>query len=346
MDDLFVEPALLSFFCRQLNVARKRSGAPESGNSLITADLIGVEAGRIFEDYLRRGASAPDAVPQEQPQVISSAEVQTPQEEKVAEPATAETALAVTETQVVEEAAAGAELPTPQQSEILEEELPETPALVPSAELLHSEAETNAAEATELPTPAQTHLPDEIRSPVEEQLTEPALENSPMEPPPASAVGDIVEALSQSTEKADDIAPLTHPQTPIMEERPEPSPEPLLAATLLSVSAEPALAQRAPVFAPTTQPQSTDFEKQRGPEELPARAPEPLPEKRSPAQVGGILTRRLRFLAYGVCLLLALFLITLFAMYLKEVQKQQTEVELEEVHLEPRGHQKDVQIGE
>ena len=51
LDDLRVEPALLSLFCQQLNEARKCPRETEPPTNLITAKLLETQTGRIFEDF-------------------------------------------------------------------------------------------------------------------------------------------------------------------------------------------------------------------------------------------------------------------------------------------------------
>jgi hypothetical protein len=66
LDKLRVEPALLSFFCQQLNETRKRLRLEEPGAGLITAKLIDDSAGRILEDFHRlrdKGSKATEPTP-------------------------------------------------------------------------------------------------------------------------------------------------------------------------------------------------------------------------------------------------------------------------------------------
>jgi hypothetical protein len=53
LENLPVEAALLSFFCRQLNQARNRARESAPAAGLITAKLVEAEAGRIFEDFFQ-----------------------------------------------------------------------------------------------------------------------------------------------------------------------------------------------------------------------------------------------------------------------------------------------------
>jgi len=84
--------------------------------------------------------------------------------------------------------------------------------------------------------------------------------------------------------------------------------------------------------ASATPPQTTDLKERREPpeEKLPEPAPE-LPQKEtSLPKAGAYLTKRLKFLAYCLGLLLTIILGVMVVMFLQEIQKQQTEVELEE----------------
>jgi len=84
LDNLRIEPALLSFFCRQLNEARKRSREVEAGASLITAKLVDAAAERIFEDFFQGSDRARNAPPASQPQTTEQKQRQKPEEEKLA----------------------------------------------------------------------------------------------------------------------------------------------------------------------------------------------------------------------------------------------------------------------
>jgi hypothetical protein len=78
--------------------------------------------------------------------------------------------------------------------------------------------------------------------------------------------------------------------------------------------------------------QTTDLKQHQEPEEKKFPPPALEPPLREPlsAQTGGHLTGRLKFLAYGLGLLLTATLAVLVVMYIEEIQKQQTEVELQE----------------
>jgi hypothetical protein len=67
LESLRVEPPLLSFFCQQLNEARKRSREGDAGASLITAELVKAEAERILADFRERSEKAETAPPATEP---------------------------------------------------------------------------------------------------------------------------------------------------------------------------------------------------------------------------------------------------------------------------------------
>ena len=69
LESLCVEPALLSIFCQRLDEARKRSDEAESGTSLITATLFHAEAGRIISDFFRPKDTALGALPAAEQQI-------------------------------------------------------------------------------------------------------------------------------------------------------------------------------------------------------------------------------------------------------------------------------------
>jgi len=261
LENLTVAPALLSFFCQQLNEARFRSRESEPGASLITAKLVEAEGERIFEEFFQGSGKPRNTLPAAQSQTTGLEEHQGPEEEK---------------------------------------------------------------------------------------LPEPALELLQQEPLPAQADGHVVEALLPSNDKVPDAVLLTQPQTTELEEYqgpevgklPEPAPELRQQAPLLTQSGGhvpeeflPSSDKVPDIALPTaTQPQTTDQKERKGPDagKLAEPAREFPPKKLLLAQAVRRVVKRLKFLAYGLGLLSAIILAILVVLYLKEVQKQQTEIELEE----------------
>jgi hypothetical protein len=220
LDGLRIEPALLSFFCQQLNEARKRSAQSETGANFITTKLVEAESERILEDFFRIRAIARIAAPVTKPQAAHQKEHQTQ-----------------------EEAAPLASRPAP-------------------------------FEEKSLPEPKEV---EEMKTPVLAAVAEdPSKESLPVQPPPPVPV--VME--QQDTAEAEPPAPAPQQDT----------------------------AEAAP----------------------PAPAPRFSPKEPMPVHSEGHLARRLRILAYGVGLLLTSFLAVLVVLYLQEIQKQQTQVELEE----------------
>jgi hypothetical protein len=186
LEDLSVEPALLSFFCQQLNEARKRAGESGPGTSLITATLVEAEAGRIFEDFLESGGKPRNTPPATEPQTTTDLqeEPQRPEEEKLLVP----------------------ELELPQ-----EEPVPaQAGGQVVEEALQSSEMAQGAAPATQ---PQIPDLKEEPEAPEEEKLLVPALELRQEEPVLAQAVGNVVEGVFPSSATAQGAAPATQPQT-------------------------------------------------------------------------------------------------------------------------------------
>jgi hypothetical protein len=253
LDNLRVDPALLSFFCQQLNEARKRSHQEKPEASLITAELVNAEAGRIFEDFLQPGDKTPNALPATEPPTTVQA----------------------------------TEPPTTVQAT-------EPPTTVQATE------PPTTVQATEPPTTVQTTEP-----PTTVQATEPPTTVQATEPP------TLVQA----------------PEPPTTVQAPEPP-------TTVQAT-EPATAVQAkepPTTIQATEPPTTVQKKPREPEvkKLPGQKSEhpvkaPLPAE-APAQAG----RRLKNVAFGLVILLIIIFSVMIVTYFEDLQREQTEVELEE----------------
>jgi hypothetical protein len=259
LENLSVEPALLSFFCRQLNVARNRSRKSKSKPSLITAKLMEAEAGRILEDFFHRGDKARDVAPAPQPQATDLNELQEPAVEKLTEPKL--------------------ELPLKEPS----------PTLGVSQVLAESPQSIDKVPDVAPTTPPHTTDSKEDRGLEVAKLAEAAPELPPKEPLKGQPGGPVLADLAQSSGKAPEAALAPPPQTTIPK-----------------------------------QPQRLEVEKFPGP------APEPSSKEPLPARAGSYVVRRLKFLAYGLGLLLTIVLAVLAVLYIKEMRTQQTEVELED----------------
>jgi hypothetical protein len=259
LDELRVEPALLSFFCRQLNEARNRTSASAIGAGLMTAKLVESESERIFDDFFQRSGktqNAPEAIVPQIPQLEG---------------------LAKTE----------------------QDELPAPAPVAPPPEPLVAEAMNRAVEesaesarlAQEAPMPMQIQTAALTEQPAMEELALPASEPEfpPAEPLSASVVGHAVNEFAQDSNGAQDGAPLAQPQSAELKGRPAPVEKEIPA----------------PKF------------------DLPAA-------DASPAKTAGHPARRLKVLAYAVVLMMTVILTILVVMYVQELQKQQTEAELEE----------------
>jgi hypothetical protein len=84
LDNMRIQPALLSFFCQQLNEARKRSRQGEPDAGLITAELVDAEAEPILEDFFQRTGQARRA--QRPPQTVVLQKDPKPEEKKPSSP--------------------------------------------------------------------------------------------------------------------------------------------------------------------------------------------------------------------------------------------------------------------
>jgi hypothetical protein len=185
LEDLRVEPAMLSFFCQQLNEARKRPRETEPGTSLITATLVEAEAGRIFEDYFQSIVIPRNTLPATEPQTTElKEELRRPEEEKLPVPA----------------------LELPQKEPVL----PQPLSQVVEDVLQSSEPAQAAVPATE---PQSPDLKEEHQAPEEEKLLVPALEFPQMKPVLAQAVEQVDQDGSKSGATAQGAAPATQSQT-------------------------------------------------------------------------------------------------------------------------------------
>jgi hypothetical protein len=256
LENFWVEPGLLNFFCQQLNEARKRSRKSETEAAFITAGLLEAESERIIEDFFRRKGVTRTAHPPPAQEIAEVKESQAP-------PEPAAPVLARTSTEPPEMAAS---------------------VLAPDA-------------SAPLKTAASV-LPSEASEPLEMVAAAPPT-SEPTKPPelPKAELSPPVEA-------------------------PVPAPPPNLP------KAEPPTPVEPTVPLP---PQLIVFE-YRTPEEVrPSalvpvnRLGQPLPSHRH-----NRLLRRFRFLAYCVVVLMTVMFGVLFVLYLQEVQKQQTEAELQE----------------
>jgi hypothetical protein len=316
LENLVVEPALLSFFCQQLNEARTRSGGPKPGTGLITAELVESEAGRIFAGSLQGNGEAR--------QVASDMQTET---------------AGLREEQGLE-AKAHAEQTT--------ELRPREPSLAGTAghNLEDIVQSTDKAPGAVMPTQTQATDTKEDAGPEVQEVPSQMVEVPTRAPLPALANSHILEEFPQRSDAARDSAPVTELQVaaPKPDQLPDihqqfqethelPPKEPLLAQ--IETPAVETNAQNdgtAQVLSPAPQRQSAEL----GAHHVaavggfPKPALEPVQITPLPAQAGGRRIGRLKLVAYSLGLLLTVILAALGALYLQELQEQQTEVELQE----------------
>jgi hypothetical protein len=274
LDSLRIEPMLLSFFCWQLNEARKRSREPEPGASLITARLVQAEAERIFADFFQR------------------------------EPKAAEAPLA-TESQSSDQQAP----PPPEENELPVQES-EPPVALPVTE-------------PQIPDHQAPEPPQEQKFP--EQYSEPSL--PPLITPPPNTDQEAPQA--QEEEKLPDresqppvvTVAVTAPQT-ADEQVPPPSDE----------QKPPEQKSEPPVVVPVTEPETTAPQVPEPPKkkELPRQVSEPPLRPPVPAPGGERAVKRLRYLVSTLSVLLIILLAVMVVTQFEELQRKQTEAELEE----------------
>jgi hypothetical protein len=295
LETVRVEPALLSFFCQQLNEARKRPGATEPGASLITANLVDAAAGRMFEDFSPVGDKAPPAAPATPEQATDRNEGPAPDAEILPEPTSESRAEAPLAAQVLEQ---------------------------PSAEAPVAALETQVATTGQIarPEPEVEKLP----APTSEQPEQPPAVVQVLEPQFEQAP---ILALSTQAPSMGQV----ERREPEEERLPQATSGHLEEATLpVQVSPRPLAEAPRPVLA--TQTQSVGQRVGQEPEQ--AALPGPTTPRSEalavPAQTGDYAVRRLKYLAIGLGMLSAILLAVMVVTYIDEVQQKQTEVQLSE----------------
>jgi hypothetical protein len=286
LDDLPAEPALLSFFCQQLNEARsRRSSTAEAGAGLISARLLEAEAGRIFARYFHR--EEPVIEESERSEALPASEPERAIQEDSREP----------EASAIQEGASErAELPA----------LAEPPA-TPAERVIERVVAAVQDQATERPETLG--------------VSEPALANESRAPEAAVA--------PELPAKPVEVFAVVEPPAPVVEPVTEPE------APVVSVPAQVTL-EAAPVAVPEIpEPkvlalpiQATEAEPPR-PDDIHPGPPEPVhPAK--PPEDGERKIRRLRFLMGVWGVLLVIILTILVVTRIEDLQREQTQAELEE----------------
>ena len=282
-----VEPGLLSFFCQQLNEARKRSRKSETEAGFITAELLEAESERIIEDYFRRKGAARPGPP---PPARETVKV------KVS-PAAQETAAAVIPPK-------SPEPPKAEPPPMLEEPAPTPPPEPPIAE---------------------------SPPPVEEPAPPPRPESPKAEPPPV--MEEPAPTPLPEPPKAEPPPPVETPAPPPPPEPPKAESPPPVEEPAPTPPPEPPKAESPPPVeepAPTTEPVLV-LEYQM-PKEAKTSVPVPVTRmgQLQPTHRQSRLLRRFRLLAYCVVVLMTVMFAVLFVLFLQELQRQQTEAELQE----------------
>jgi hypothetical protein len=194
LENLCVDPALLSFFCQQLNEARKRSCEGKPGASQITAELVHAEASRIFSDFFHPGEKDRTALPATEPQITDQAR----------EP---QTAVQATEPQSI--------VPTTEPEATVQATEPQTivQATEPQTVVQATEPQT-VVQATEPQTVVQATEPQTIVQATEPEAIVQATE------PEAIVQATEPEATDQTAEPQTTVEPM-EPQTAVQATEPQ-----------------------------------------------------------------------------------------------------------------------------
>ncbi|HEY3855993.1 MAG TPA: hypothetical protein VGO67_16515 [Verrucomicrobiae bacterium] len=352
LERLRVEPALLSFFCQQLNEARKRSG-----EAVITAKLIETEAARIFARFFHREEPIEIPLPVESPKVEQKAPVEP---EVIVVPAKAPEKI---------EALIPPEVPTPIASKAPEPEVVKfEPAVAKTVEVLPVELpekveQQKAAEpVVDVPAPVlervETPLIQEPQSVPQVALPEQKVEQIPVIASEVSEIPQEIKAkIAEPKPQAAQVtvaAPIEALETaqvpvpmdlPIVKEKQTAKSEPTKQA-----AQGPRKSTKSPARQPVvpTPPQSAEetwpipvaaapqptFQYQGSKKEIESQSavPEPRASQKSPptANGGDQRIRRLRFMMASCGIALIVMLTVMIVTRVEEVQRQQTEHELEE----------------
>ncbi len=317
LESLCVEPALLSIFCQRLDEARKRSDEAESGTSLITATLFHAEAGRIISDFFRPKDTALGALPAAEQQIAQ----ESAQPQEITEATPPQITEEPAQLQVAEKAA------LPQITEV--EAAPQIPEVVALPQVVEAPTPPQITEEPAQPQLAEVAAapPQVAEVPVTRQITEVATalqivgEAAPVqiaEAPAAPRVAEVaappqvidVPAPPQITEEA------TARQ--IVE---EPAP-----VQIAGVAAQPQVTQEPAQLQVTGIQETPRAEEKALPVQHPER-PRPSPAPMLPRDSG---VRRLKLLATGLVVLVIIILAVMVVMNLEDIQRQQTQHELDQ----------------
>jgi hypothetical protein len=326
LDQLRVEPALLSFFCQQLDEARKHIQELGAEGRIITAKLVEAKADPIFAAFFVRKGMARPLAQTAKIALVEPAELQLAKEQALLAPVAptqpTEPPLTVTEDKTL--VAAVVTLPEAE----LARALSQAPVTVESLATAHAESPVNVPEPSheELrPAPTQPQITDlDQQHESAEAMVSAPISEIPKEGLRPAQVQPQATILLEQQETERLPAPI--PEIPGL----EPSPTSLaLEAHVETPKAKPA----APGF-PTKEELLARLESQERQRAQAAKIPAPIPAllatEPSTEVYAGLLARRLRFLAYGLGLLVTALLAVLVVLFLQGVQKQQTEAELEE----------------
>ncbi|HEX3988450.1 MAG TPA: hypothetical protein VHZ30_03400 [Verrucomicrobiae bacterium] len=353
LERLRVEPALLSFFCEQLNEARSRSG-----EAVITANLIEAESSRIFARFFHREEPIETPLPVETPKVEQKAPAEP---EVIIVPAKTPEKV---EALIVPEATTtiAAKAPEPKAVEPAPV-VPQTAEVLPVELLKNIEQQKMAEPAVVVPELALERVET---SPVKEPQTIPPV--SPPEltveqiPAVASPVVEIPQEikleLAESKSQAEPVmaqAPVEALETvkvpapmdlPVVEEKQSAKSEPALLAVqappqpteppapqpIIPIPSQNRAQETWPIPVPVTPMPTVEHRESIKPEEPGPADPEPRAPDRAPLPVveGDRRIRRLRFMMAACGVAVVVMLTVMVVTHVEEVQRQQTEHELEE----------------